>query len=267
MPSYYSDGLPPDLSAQLTAVRIRARLAFDDARTRQPQARHRDLLIELLIKPEVIAFGKIACELALRGWLNIDAIERAVDEHRQTLARHECPDAHTHSAWDESFQREVRERIHESEQWRQHLATVLHLAEQADKVGISRNSAPDHANKEVQPRSWKDVEIRVLSDHRIQIYVAGRAGDVLTFQEMGFGDGRRKGDTPIKAWEMLLGFADESFPRGGNTRTEKTIQTIRQRLRKLVTIRTDDDPLPLRSGCYQPAFKIVRSRAHRLDAE
>jgi hypothetical protein len=66
MPPY--DRLPPDLDARLVAVRVRAELEFADARKGRSTSEARRLLIELRIKPEVLAVALIALELADRAF-------------------------------------------------------------------------------------------------------------------------------------------------------------------------------------------------------
>jgi hypothetical protein len=137
---------------------------------------------------------------------------------------------------------------------------------------------------------WSGITIRVTSDVRVQIH-AGSVSDVLTFEEMGFGDRRSQGKGSRRAWKTLLSIAENGGkyeihklkanlePSKGpgrevqrrerqeaqeyvaarkRTAVEKRVGEIRARLRHLFGI--EGDPLPfVRAGDwfgYQALFKI-----------
>jgi len=135
MPSYYSHGLPADLDAELTATRLLADLDFDEAKRGRGPVEIRRLLIQRRIIPEVVAFVRVACELVMRNWLAIGAVEPVVQEYTQNLARLLCPDAQTDSGWADSFQREVRQTIAASSEWRSCRHQIADLA-----AGLARRS-------------------------------------------------------------------------------------------------------------------------------
>ena len=116
------------------------------------------------------------------------------------------------------------------------------------------------------PTRWEDVEIRFLSDHRVQIYRAGKAAEVLNFAEMGFADGRKKQGVPRAAWAILRALSAEGrlpAPIGPpRAQLEKRIAEIRKALKRAVGV--DEDPIFLASGYYQPRFKITRSAADQF---
>jgi hypothetical protein len=107
-------------------------------------------------------------------------------------------------------------------------------------------------------RAWEEVEIRFLSDNRVQVK-AGVQSEPLTYAEFGFEDGRSK--TPTLAWRTLrcLAEAGGTIKRTENGRTgaklEKRIQQIRTTLRKRFQLETD--PIPFIKGIgYQARFRI-----------
>jgi hypothetical protein len=155
VPHYYANGLPADLDAELTAVRFRAEQQFEDARQGKSESEVRRLLITLRIKPEVVAFVRVACEMALRGWLEVGAIQPAVDEHRAVLARQLCPDTHTDSAWDQRFQKEVRETVTASPEWKICRTAII---DTADKVARhKRNNKPHAAELSAPPTEFSQT--------------------------------------------------------------------------------------------------------------
>jgi hypothetical protein len=120
-------------------------------------------------------------------------------------------------------------------------------------------------NQRSPTMAWQDIEIRVISDQRVQIFRAGKAAESLNFADMGFGDGRHKDGVPVHAWNVLLSLADgQRLKKAGLngkplTQLEKIVQEIRRKLRAINP--TEDDPMPLVSRVYEPAFKITRSPA------
>ncbi len=174
--------------------------------------------------------------------------------------------------------REVREEIERLE-----LLTNPHLGMQRsyeDLVSLQqrlaelRNDRPG-GNKLVPasfstPDSaiWSDVNIRFLSDHRIQVTVLERS-KAFNYAEAGFEN--RKTQNPNLAWNLLLQFARRNGrmerPQGKRsdlTRMEKDVQAIRKRFKELFKIQ-DDPFLPYRQEkCYQTIFKISFPQADRL---
>lgn len=109
-----------------------------------------------------------------------------------------------------------------------------------------------------QETKWENVEIRFLSDERIQITTCGHT-ETRNYAEFGFEDGRS--EKPNLAWRTLKSLAEQrgtmrpSVNGAARAALEKRIQEIRQRLRD--KFRVADDPLPFteRIG-YQARFKI-----------
>jgi hypothetical protein len=109
--------------------------------------------------------------------------------------------------------------------------------------------------------NWEDIEIRFLSDDRVQIYRRGKAGESLNFAEFGFEDKRTKIST--SAWITLRELAqangmirDETQTRVSWTKLEKRVQEIRRLLRKYFEIAPD--PIPYGRGTgYRTKFKVT----------
>ena len=70
-------------------------------------------------------------------------------------------------------------------------------------------------NPERAPQRWEAIEIRFLSDERVQIFTDGTPGDTMNFAELGFEDRRGTGGKPTQAWQLLkaLSHNDGILPR------------------------------------------------------
>jgi len=109
-----------------------------------------------------------------------------------------------------------------------------------------------------KPGDWDQLEIRFLSDERIQI-TAGRFTETRNYAEFGFEDSRSK--KPNLAWITLRSLAelggtlqqtarDESWPN-----VEKRMQELRRIFRRRYAL--DSDPIPYIEGTgYKALFKI-----------
>ncbi|MCH7687545.1 MAG: hypothetical protein IH899_12835 [Planctomycetes bacterium] len=112
------------------------------------------------------------------------------------------------------------------------------------------------------------MNIRFLSDHKIQVNVLGRS-EVFNYAEAGFEN--HKTQNPNLAWILLRQFAERNGqvdrPRDRRSdlrRMEKSVQAIRKRFKELFKI-PDDPFLPYRQvKCYQTKFKISFPQADRL---
>jgi hypothetical protein len=130
-------------------------------------------------------------------------------------------------------------------------------------TGISPGGPRLRGDRSVE--RWEDIEIRFLSDERVQIFICGTPGDSRNFAEMGFEDRRGKGGKPNRAWHALLALAtnDGIIPAtaiSGQQGIQKRAQTIRQLLCDHFQI--TENPLPFVAGTgYKTRFKIARSAA------
>jgi hypothetical protein len=106
---------------------------------------------------------------------------------------------------------------------------------------------------------WEQIEIRFLSDHRVQVR-KGTENETLNYCEFGFEDSRS--GKPSMAWELLLTLAKErGILRDGRTagqpwqKVEKRIQEIRKVFRNRFGLTSD--PLPFVEGTgYTTRFRI-----------
>jgi hypothetical protein len=113
--------------------------------------------------------------------------------------------------------------------------------------------------------TWEDLEIRFLSDERVQITVGDRT-ETRNYAETGFLDTRT--DKPNLAWGMLRCFAENhGVLRDAKTagarwvQVEKRVQEIRKQLRRIHD--APGDPLPLVRGAgYQARFRIRCTRSY-----
>lgn len=115
--------------------------------------------------------------------------------------------------------------------------------------------------------TWGDVEIRFLSDHRIQIDLRTHS-EVVRYAEVGFENS--KTGNPGSAWHLLCELAKSNGnlkrPIAGKeiSRVEKAVQALRKRLREY--FRLQEDPfLDYRNvKCYQTKFKITFPEPERM---
>jgi hypothetical protein len=111
---------------------------------------------------------------------------------------------------------------------------------------------------------WEDLEIRFLSDERVQMFIRGRADDTLNFAEMGFQDRRGKGGKPNGAWWLLRTLAENGIIPAKRISGQQNIQKLAQQTRKVLCAHFDlsEDPIPFKDGTgYVASFKITKSPA------
>ncbi|MGI9071022.1 MAG: hypothetical protein ACR2JB_06785 [Bryobacteraceae bacterium] len=136
----------------------------------------------------------------------------------------------------------------------------------AEALKLARESpAKDATDPQRCPATWENVEIRFLSDHKVQVTIEDRTYPQ-NYAEMGFEDRRSK--TPRQAWLLLRGLAETNgtIQAAANGRdwakVEKRIQELRKIFRGHFSIK--DDPLPFVQGGvgYRARFKISRSPSY-----
>jgi len=145
-----------------------------------------------------------------------------------------------------------------------------------DEIGsrlIKRDHRPGNSPAPVTTQSddilpkaeWEDIEIRFLSEERVQIFIRGKAADTKNFAEMGFEDRRGSGGKPKQAWHLLKALSqnDGMIPAAaicGQQAMQKRAQEVRDLLSSRFHI--TEDPLPFVEGRgYKTRFKISRSPA------
>ena len=131
------------------------------------------------------------------------------------------------------------------------------ITTQQSHAGVGDASRHDETTPR-PARSWDEIEIRFLSDERLQV-ISKDGRPTLNYAEFGFEDGRS--EKPNMAWETLRSIAEGGgviLPAGNGpdrAALEKRIQEIRRRLRDRFGI--DEDPLPFTKGeGYRARFKI-----------
>lgn len=142
-------------------------------------------------------------------------------------------------------------------------AVADHCLERAEQA-LNREADRDQALRAFpkwQASRWDEVELRFLSDHRIEVRIANEiVAASLNYTEMGFQD-RRSGN-PNSSWEILRNLAerhgvipDTARLTGEWAAAEKRIGRTRDTLRKRFGLL--DDPLPFEKGKgYQTRFRI-----------
>lgn len=119
----------------------------------------------------------------------------------------------------------------------------------------------------MQVLSWQDIEIRFLSDHRVEIRTGPKI-ETRNYGEFGFED--RRSGKPIEAWITLCELAQKegviknaAHSQGDWPRVEKHMQQIRKILQTHFQITSE--PLPFIRGVgYRAAFKISCAPSFRF---
>jgi hypothetical protein len=119
---------------------------------------------------------------------------------------------------------------------------------------------------------WEDIEIRFISDERVQIQ-CGKKLQTLNYAEFGFEDGRTR--NPNQAWLLLRRLAEkkgwianEMEAQMEWSKVEKRIQEIRSVLREHFGIASDPIPFleknrPEDNGGYNSRFRICCGPSYR----
>lgn len=124
-------------------------------------------------------------------------------------------------------------------------------------VGTTDASPKNHFTFAVQ--DWQDVEIRFVSDERIQL-TAGKQTETRNYAEFGFED--RRSEKPKLAWVTLRTLAQKNgtLGRPSNGKNWKTVEKRMQEIRKVFRrhFRLTSDPIPFVDGTgYRTQFKIT----------
>jgi hypothetical protein len=126
------------------------------------------------------------------------------------------------------------------------------------RVQASRLGPSLAASLKADLHDWSQVEIRFLSDLRVQVSL-GAHSETRNYAELGFEDGRSK--LPNLAWLMLrtLATAGGVVPRAADGQDWTAVEKRMQELRKVFWhhFQLSADPLPFVEGIgYQARFKI-----------
>ena len=169
--------------------------------------------------------------------------------------------------YEATIKQAIDDRIRHIRIWRvptsrRRICRELAPAEPRMHKGPETCSNPVAATK-LNALTWQDIELRFLSEERVQIITRGNL-TTHNYAELGFEDLRN--GAPNSAWETLSFGSKEGEigpdldSRAGAHKVEKRIQEIRKILRGHFSI--DQDPVPLRPGIgYKTAFRIVWSLA------
>jgi len=149
------------------------------------------------------AFAHQACELGKAQRWTLAQVTAAVDEFYLDLVRKaNYLMADGRLEWVDrvfgmSVRPNVRQAIENSEEWRRHCDELLQIAE----VQISPTRL--RAESASPPLKWEDIELRFLSEERLQIFIRGGPAASVNFAELGFEDRRGEGGKPTRAWRLL----------------------------------------------------------------
>lgn len=120
------------------------------------------------------------------------------------------------------------------------------------------DSVPSESTPVQNPKSWQEIEITFLSDHRVEICL-GSNRENYNYGDLSFQD--RRSGKENRAWITLREIArhNGTIPRPtatGRDRAmfQKRIEEIRRKLRTHFGILAD--PIPLNGSTYQASFKI-----------
>jgi hypothetical protein len=212
------------------------------------------------------AFAHQACKLGKEERWTLAEVGAAVDEFCLDLVRkanYLLSDGRL--GWVEgvlgnTVRADVRRAIENSEEWRRHCDELLQIAE------VQISPTKPRTESASPPLKWEDIELRFLSEERVQIFIRDRPAASVNFADLGFEDRRGKGGKPNRAWRILqeLPVCDGTIPASsisGNQRMQKRAQEIRHLLCEHFHI--TEDPLHFIEGIgYKIRFKITRSPAY-----
>jgi uncharacterized protein YukE len=145
------------------------------------------------------------------------------------------------------------------------LEEMLKLLPKPNAPRIEVISLPDVA-------TWEQVEIRVLDESRIQVFIDGEAKPPLGFEAAGFADGRgKKNCKPNEQWAQLRLFASQNgeFQRPasnskGLVKAEKTVQLLCRALKRLFNLKERPIELDPESKVWKTKFRVSSlDPAHR----
>lgn len=213
-----------------------------------------------LITTVLFAYAEEACELGRLARWTPERIRNATEEFFHQLAVRAYY-AKRLSVNREVLERELKEEIEDSTRWKEHRKQLLAIATMqaaSHGEGLPCGDTP--------VRRWEDIEIRLLSEERVQIFIRGRPGETKNFAEMGFEDRRGKGGKPKQAWQLLkvLSQNDGIIPPSAIS-GQQAMQKRAQELRDLLSphFQITEDPLPFVEGIgYKTRFKISRSPSY-----
>ena len=148
---------------------------------------------------------------------------------------------------------------------RQGYKQLVILAEAAKDPDRHSGEARAAKEKPNGPATWEGVEIFVPNDFHAQIVFLGCPPRTLSFEDMGFADGRgKKGKKPNKLWELLLAFARaegriENATQAGLARSEwptveQRVWALNRALKGYFGI--PDTPIRFTDNGYEFTFKI-----------
>ncbi len=164
----------------------------------------------------------------------------------------------------------LEEEIMRSEEWQNFAKEIMKAAATTGEGGHGK--APEAEEQATRPvghqeqgatahhpesKSWSDIQIWFLSEHRVQISVCGSI-ETRNYAEWGFED--RRNGKPRAAWKTLSELASgngvlQTAEDGKWARIEKRVEEIRKLLRRCFSI--EQDPIPFVKGTgYQARFTI-----------
>jgi hypothetical protein len=149
---------------------------------------------------------------------------------------------------------QCKDAVINSDQWIKLQEELVSAAKQQ-----SATSEPPAKSEAAKPKSWLDVEISFLSDHRVEVCINGEQKHY-NYGEFGFED--RRNGKQSRAWTVLYeiagrnGTIPQAQPGKDRAMIQKRIEEIRERLRARFKI--ESDPIPFNGNAYQASFKINR---------
>jgi hypothetical protein len=185
-------------------------------------AMKRKLSIGLVIKPVVITLAESLCKAGRAGVYSIERMHCDLDELRWALSVELCPGPRKQSDCAKSFDREARNAIVNSHEWRAHLAERAAVAEELlvkRQIASPRASIASAANPVVDARAIEDSTMAFdagVRDQPVSVAPTPRAtveGDCIFRQtstgwEIAFAGSRRTGLTDLKGFTLIRTLLD-----------------------------------------------------------
>ena len=267
-PLAYRFALPEECRNQVRVEMLRADETFvGREKSQNLDFREREDLAIQWICQILGAFAKEACHLARSGdpdWSPPQVERRVYDVLRLLALEAECSKFVGGNRPELTAGGEVREsvfaRISRSTEWTQYTQSLEDLCRGTKVPADGPGQGADQSIGK-----WEDLEIRFLSDERVQIFIRGRANNTRNFAEMGFEDLRGNGGKPNAAWHVLHTLAaNNGISPDKVISGQQAIQKRMQQIRKVLGAQfgLPENPIRFVDGTgYVTSFKITRSLA------
>ncbi|MGI8991528.1 MAG: hypothetical protein ACR2I2_18340 [Bryobacteraceae bacterium] len=273
--------LPQPFQDEFEAARAQAELDFSDRGKQVPEnPSYARLGVHgfALVQNVFFAYCSEARKACRHGHWTVSETRRASEAASTAICDYYFVREHGETVSEESkskFRTGFTRILDDDERWKVHRAELIDLTKPPLGQPASHSFGSASANSDVQqkltddkslqnPAAWTEIEIRFISDERVQIITSG-ATETRNYAEMGCAD--RRSGKPNVVWLTFRQLAELSGivcrpnkPGDEWTTVEKGMQGLRRKLR--VQFKVFGDPVPFVPGVgYKAQFKISCSES------